>query len=355
MDKCLKKTFLITGGTGYIGSHICYVLLKNGYRIVILDSNVNSSSKVIDQVLNILSDEKLDCSERFKFIKGDIRDEKILSNIFHEYKISGFPIKGVIHLAGLKSVSESLKNPLKYWEINVLGSIKLFNVMEKFDCRTIVFSSSATIYGLSNNYPITEKSTINPTNPYGATKATIENILISLAKQYTNPWKVANLRYFNPIGAHPSGQIGENPLNTPNNLFPLILEVAMGKRKQINIFGIDWDTPDGTGIRDYIHVMDLAESHVAALNYLMSEKKNLINLNIGNGKGFSVLELIKKFEEVNSCKILYQFSPRREGDISISVANNDLSRSLLNWKPTRDIEDMCRDGWKWCNKFPEGY
>tara|TARA_Y100000589_G_scaffold330271_1_gene379405 strand:- start:10166 stop:11221 length:1056 start_codon:yes stop_codon:yes gene_type:complete len=351
----MRKTVLITGGTGYIGSHVCYLFLKKGFNVISLDSNFNSSPKVNFSILNLLKSEGLDRNKYFKFIKGDTRNENLLRDLFIEQLENNKPISSVVHLAGLKSVKESVEYPLKYWSNNISGSISLFKIMQEFNCKIIVFSSSATIYGLSKDRFLTEESIINPLNPYGQTKATIENILEDLFSIDKSTWKIANLRYFNPIGAHPSGEIGEIPRNVPENIFPYILQVASGQRESLNIFGNDWPTPDGTGVRDYIHIMDLAESHLLALTYLLENPPRNICLNIGTNKGTSVLELVRIFEEVNNCNIPINFKARRIGDVAICVSANKLCRETLNWHPKRNIEDMCRDGWQWQSSHPNGY
>ena len=349
----LTKKILVTGGAGFIGSHTCLLLLEKGYEIIVLDSFVNSDKKSIARVIE-LNRKKFQNAGFIKLICGDIRDEKVLDKIFAESELDK-PIEAVIHFAGLKAVKESVMNPLIYWDVNVNGSIKLFSVMKKFNCRTIVFSSSATIYGISDDKPISETATINPTNPYGNTKASIELLLNNIFKSDSKSWRIANLRYFNPIGAHQSGLIGESPVGIPNNLFPYITQVASSKIARLNIFGNNWPTIDGTGVRDYIHVMDLAEGHIAALDFLLGSKAQIINLNLGTGKGTSVLELIKCFEAVNNIKIPYNIVARREGDIGTVIADNSLALSSLNWSPKRSLEEMCLDGWKWQKLNPKGY
>ena len=275
--------------------------------------------------------------------------------LFLEAKEKGKPIEGVIHLAGLKSVEESIKSPLLYWDNNVIGTINLLKTMKKFDCKTIVFSSSATIYGVVSSDPINEKCNINPNNPYGHTKAAIEFMLKGIFEGSKDKWRIANLRYFNPMGAHDSGLIGENPSDLPNNLFPIICNVAQGKFGKLKIFGNDWPTLDGTCVRDYIHVMDLAEAHTRALDFLFSNKAQLIDLNIGTGIGTSVLELIEKFSKVNNCSVPFSYTGRRLGDAPVVIANNDKALSVLNWKPKRNLEDMCKNGWEWKKNNPLGY
>ena len=349
----MTERILVTGGAGFIGSHTCLLLLQKGYEIIVIDSFVNSDKKSIERVieLNKIKFENTGC---IQLISGDIRDEKVLDKIFLESQLSK-PIKAVIHFAGLKSVKESVDKPLNYWDVNVNGSINLLSVMDKYNCRTIVFSSSATIYGISDDKPILETAKINPINPYGNTKATIELLLDNIFKSDSKYWRIANLRYFNPIGAHQSGLIGESPIGIPNNLFPYITQVASSKIDKLNIFGDNWPTIDGTGVRDYIHVMDLAEGHLAALDYLLGTKPQIINLNLGTGKGTSVLELIRCFEAVNNIKIPYVITSRREGDIATLIADNSLSLSCLNWSPKRSLEEMCLDGWKWQKLNPKGY
>ena len=291
---------LITGGTGFIGSHTILPFLKKGFKVTIIDSNVNSSQLSIKAIKKILK--KDFDEEQILFFKGDIRDKVFLNNVFLKAIEEKYPIQSVIHFAGLKSVSESIKKPLLYWDNNVFGSICLIDVMNKYDCRNIVFSSSASIYANSNFELIRETSEINPTSPYGQTKLAIENILESIFKSSKKSWRVANLRYFNPIGAHESGLLGENPLKT-HNLFPMICRVALGKKARLDIYGNDWPTFDGTGIRDYLHVMDLAEAHFTAFEFLLSKKPQILNLNIGTGIGTSVLELVNRFMQVNKCSV----------------------------------------------------
>ena len=343
---------LVTGGSGYIGSHTCVSLLEKNFKLTIVDSNVNSSHESINRIKIILGDK---VKNRIIFKKGDIRDEFFLKEIFSKAIKENNPIEGVIHFAGLKSVEESIKDPLIYWDVNVKGSIVLFRVMELFNCNLIVFSSSATVYGNAETIPIQETCYINPTNTYGHTKITTEYILQDIFRSSKNKWRICNLRYFNPIGAHSSGLIGENPFNYPNNLFPIICGVVQGKYRQLSIYGNDWPTKDGTCIRDYIHVMDLAESHCNALEYLLKNKSQLITLNIGRGVGTSVLELMNTFKEVNNCDIPYDFSSKRSGDVPVLVANNKLSSLILNWKPKRSLKDMCIDGWRWQIMNPNGY
>ena len=350
-----QYSILVTGGSGFIGSHICYLFLKKGFNIISLDSFVNSSPQVYKNIRNLLKFENIAIDNRFKFIKGNIKDALLLRKIFKERRNINKPIKAVIHLAGLKSANESFKNSLEYWSTNVCGSISILKIMDEFNCKTIVFSSSATIYGLTENKIIDENETIKPINPYGNSKATVETILNDLYSTSPNSWRIANLRYFNPIGAHPTGMLGENNTDIPNNLFPYILQVALQKRKFLNVYGNDWPTKDGTGVRDYIHIMDLAKSHLLSLMHLLNSPPKILNLNIGTGKGTSVLELIKIFEDVNKCSIPWKLKKRRIGDVPIYVADNSLCKKVLDWVPNKDIEQMCRDGWKWASSHPNGY
>ncbi len=344
---------LITGGAGFIGSHTCLALLDKGFELVVLDSYINSSPLSLERVIQLHKENSSGNSSEIQIIDGDLRDFETVNNIFEDAQMSGNPITGVIHFAGLKSVFESLQDPILYWDVNVLGSLNLFKIMESYSCRTIVFSSSATIYGLSSNHLLSEDALLNPINPYGTTKMSVENLLNDMFK--SKNWKVINLRYFNPIGAHPSGKIGENPLGRPNNIFPFITNVAKGNISKLQIYGNDWPTNDGTGIRDYIHVMDLAEGHVKALEFLISNNSQFLNLNLGTGKGTSVLELVKTFERVNEVKISYTFASRRDGDAAIVVADNSLAKSIIGWSPSRTLENMCQDGWKWQTLNPKGY
>ena len=349
------NSILITGGAGFIGSHTCLLLLEKGYEIFVIDSFVNSSSKSLEKVLLILKRKGIDARKRMHLIRGDIKNSNDIEKIFQISQKLKKKIEAVIHFAGLKSVSESILEPFSYWENNVFGTINLLKIMRKFNCRNIVFSSSATVYKAKSERLINENDECAPVNPYGFTKLTIERILRDAYKSESTKWKIACLRYFNPVGAHESGLIGEDPKGRPNNLYPQITKVAIGKLDEIKIYGSDWGTNDGTGVRDYIHVMDLAEGHLSALNYLMREKPQIITVNLGTGKGTSVLELIKVFEKVNKVKIPYIFADRRPGDNAFVVADNLLASSILNFKPIRNIYDICRDGWNWQLKNPNGF
>ena len=338
---------LVTGGTGFIGSHTCILLLEKGYDLVIIDSLVNSSDYSIKRIRSFIGENNNSFSDRIKFYKADLRDNFSIQNVFKLESKNNQIIDAVIHFAGLKAVGESTLEPLKYWDFNVLSTINLLKVMAEFNCKTIIFSSSATIYESNENFLLNEETIIKPINPYGSTKATIEQILNDLYNSEPNDWKIANLRYFNPIGAHPSGLLGEDPLGKPNNIFPIILKVASGELSQLRIFGNDWNTPDGTGIRDYIHVMDLAEGHIKAFEFLERNKPGIINLNLGTGLGTTVLELINTFQKVNKIKINYIFDERRPGDKEYVVADNKRAKNILEWKNIRGLEEMCRDGWNW--------
>ena len=344
---------LLTGGAGFIGSHIALLLLERGFDVLILDSFINSSSNVISRIKSYLDNK--DIKYKLETIKGDIRDKKILDNIFCRSIKDNKPIDIVIHLAGLKSVSESLTNPLHYWDVNVLGTLNLLLTMKEYECYSLVFSSSATIYGLSDSVPMAEDHKISPINPYGKTKVAIENMFYDLYNSNINLWKICSLRYFNPVGAHPSGLIGEDPIGVPNNLFPFLTQVAIGRQKLLNIYGDDWDTNDGSGIRDYIHIIDLAEGHLASIDFLNSKKSCLEYVNLGSGKGYSVFQIIRQFELSTGCKIPFLIKSRRDGDVGKCYADISKAKKLLGWTPKRSLEQICLDGWNWQQKNPNGY
>ena len=347
------STILATGGLGFIGSHTCTILLEKGKNVLAIDSLENSSESVFFQIQKILSSSNSNNKGKFSFIKGDVRDKDFLREVFIKYKTSGQSIDSVIHFAGLKAVGESVSNPLKYWDININSTLSLLAIMEEFNCRNLIFSSSATVYKpeILLNKKVTEESDLYPINPYGNTKFTIEKILLDLSISRPEKWRIANLRYFNPVGAHYSGLIGENPKDQPNNLLPALIKVLNKEKKELSIFGNDWPTKDGTCIRDFIHVMDLAEAHIAALNFLLINPPQNININIGTGKGTTVLELVETFIEINKCKIPYRFVKRRPGDAPFSVADNSKALKLLEWKPKRSIKEICEDAWKWNLNF----
>ncbi len=349
------KSIFVTGGAGFVGSHTCILLLEKGYEIFILDSFVNSSPISIKRVSMILEEKGFDTKGKIHLIKGDLKNKSDIEKVFKtSFKLKK-QIVAVIHFAGLKSVSNSVMNPIKYWDNNVNGTINLLKVMEEYNCKNIVFSSSATVYKAHSEKLLNENDICEPINPYGNTKLTIESILKDIYYSDPSNWRIASLRYFNPVGAHYSGLIGEDPCGKANNLYPLITKVAIGKLDEIKIFGSDWGTKDGTGIRDYIDVMDLAEGHLSALNYLLNEKPQNLTLNLGTGKGTSVLELINIFQKVNGVNIPFQFVSRRPGDNAFVVADISLAKSILNWEPKSSIDDICKNGWNWQLKNPNGY
>ena len=349
------KNILVTGGAGYIGSHTCLSLLEKNYNVFVIDSFINSSPKSLQNVLEIHKSNHKNNTNQLRVLKGDMTDIKFLENAFLELLKNGIKIDGVIHFAGLKAVSESIYNPLIYWNINLTTTLNLLCTIKKFRCNNLVFSSSATIYASRENELLKEDSEVMPVNPYGNTKASIEKILADVFHSSSEEWKFASLRYFNPIGAHPSGLIGEDPKGKPNNLFPLIINTAYGLQKELIIYGNNYPTHDGTPVRDYIHVMDLADAHIKVLEYMMISRKININLNLGTGIGTSVLDLVKTFERVNNIEVPYVFSDRRIGDSCYVVANNSLSMKKFNITTSRDIEDMCLDGWRWKKLNPQGY
>jgi UDP-glucose 4-epimerase len=337
----MNKKILITGGAGYIGSHTAVELLNAGHHVVIVDNLCNSSSKVLDRIKSL-------AGPNFTFIHEDVRNTNALDAIFKQHAI-----EGVIHFAGLKAVGESVAQPLRYFDNNVGSTLALLQAMDRANVRRIVFSSSATVYGDPAQVPITEVSRLQVTNPYGRTKLMCEEILRDL--QAADPrWQVAILRYFNPVGAHISGTIGEHPNGIPNNLMPFITQVAVGKREFLSIFGNDYPTPDGTGVRDYIHVVDLAHGHLAALNYL-HHKQQSITVNLGTGKGVSVKELVKTFAKVTGVLVPHKFFERRPGDVASCFANTSLAEQALGWKAKLAIEHMCADAWRWQSQNPNGY
>ena len=346
------KSILITGGLGFIGIHTSFQLIKEGYKVIIIDSLSNSSLLNLERLkrLSYLEDNKY--LSNISFFKGDVRDINFIRKVFQESKDNGNKIDSVIHFAGLKSISESFKKPQKYWDVNVNGTINLISIMEQYQCHKIVFSSSATVYAKDEKSPLTEESKTLPENPYGETKLNVEKVLKKIYNSSLFDWQIICLRYFNPIGAHPSGFIGEDHKENPNNLFPLICEVALEKRKCLFVYGNNWKTPDGTGIRDYIHIMDLVEGHVASLKYFQKNHKKKIYeiINLGTGQGTSVLELIKIFQSVNKIKINYKFVGRRIGDKGTVYANPTKARKLLNWIGYRNLQQMCIDGWNWHKK-----
>ena len=324
---------LVTGGTGFIGSHTCVALLAEGHEVVVLDNLSNSQEKVAEQVEKI-------AGRRVTFILGDVRDADLLARVLSEHAIDA-----VIHFAGLKAVGESVAQALRYYDWNIGGTISLCKAMAAAGVKTLIFSSSATVYGDPASLPIREDFPRSATNPYGASKLMIEDILADLVKS-DSEWRIARLRYFNPVGAHESGLIGESPNGVPNNLMPYVAQVANGQRECLSVFGGDYPTPDGTGVRDYIHVMDLAEGHVAALEYLRRES-GLLTVNLGTGRGYSVLEMIKAFEKASGRPVPYTIVERRPGDVAACYADPSLAEKLLGWRASRGIDEMCRDAWHW--------
>ncbi len=349
------KNILVTGGAGFIGSHTCLVLIENGYKVFVIDSFENSSPKSIEKVMEIYKSKNNANNEIIEIFEGSLCDKTFLMDVFSSLKKLNIKIDGVIHFAGLKAVAESINNPLLYWKNNLIGSINLLDIISKFDCENFVFSSSATVYKAKKDSLLKESSKISPINPYGNTKNSIEILMRDVFNSSNKKWKFASLRYFNPIGAHESGLIGEDPKGIPNNIFPLITNTALGIQKKFKVYGSDWPTPDGTPIRDYIHVMDLAEAHLKILENLIYGNSVCLNINIGTGKGTSVLDLIKTFEKVNKISVPYEISNRREGDAAYIVADNSLLLSKFKLKPKRSLENMCRDGWHWRKLNPRGF
>ena len=335
------KNVVVTGGAGYIGSHTVIELLNSGNQVIIVDNFYNSQPEVLKRIKEL-------SGKDFKFYEVDVLNKEDLTKVFEENKIDS-----VIHFAGYKAVGESVEKPLEYYHNNLTSTFILCEVMKKFGVKNLVFSSSATVYGLNNISPLKEGLPLSTTNPYGTTKLMIEQILNDLWNS-DKEWSIALLRYFNPIGAHESGRIGENPNGIPNNLMPYITQVAVGKREKLSVFGSDYDTVDGTGVRDYIHVVDLAKGHIKAL-----EKHSKINkieaYNLGAGKGYSVLQLVEAFEKANGVKIPYAISERRAGDVATCYADSSKAKEQLGWEAEKTIEDMCKDSWNWQSKNPNGY
>lgn len=338
----MTDTILLTGGAGYIGSHTVLALLEAGYAVVALDNLCNSSSESLKRVAQL-------AGRAAQFVQGDIRDATLLDELFSKHEFAA-----VLHFAGLKAVGESVREPLRYYDNNVAGSLALCQAMARAGVYRLVFSSSATVYGEPEQMPISEACPTGiPTNPYGRSKLMVEELLGDLA-QSDSRWSIALLRYFNPVGAHPSGLIGEDPNGAPNNLLPYISQVAIGKLAQLSVFGADYPTPDGTGIRDYIHVMDLAEGHVQALRAI-GEQAGVQVWNLGTGTGYSVLQMIEAFEQASGRKVPYQIVPRRPGDIAECWADSTKASKELGWTATRGLQDMMADAWRWQSMNPHGY
>lgn len=335
-------SILVTGGAGYIGSHTCVELLNAGYDVVVCDNLSNSNEESLNRVQKITG-------KTLKFYNADIRDQKAMNTIFEKENIDS-----VIHFAGLKAVGESVEKPLEYYDNNVHGTLVLCDVMRNHGCKSIVFSSSATVYGDPATVPIKEDFPLSVTNPYGRTKLMIEEILqdISVADP---EWRIILLRYFNPIGAHESGMIGEDPKGIPNNLLPYVAQVAIGRHEYVRVFGNDYNTPDGTGVRDYIHVVDLAKGHVCAIKKIKETDKKVLIYNLGTGNGYSVLEVIKAFGKACGKEVPYKIMDRRPGDIATCYADPSLAAAELGWKAEFGIERMCEDSWRWQSQNPQGY
>jgi UDP-glucose 4-epimerase len=337
----MNPTILITGGAGYIGSHACVEFLDAGFDLVVVDSLVNSKHEALRRVEGI-------CSRRVAFYQMDVRDRQGLQQVFREH-----PIAAVIHFAGLKAVGESVEKPLQYYDVNVAGSLALLEVMAEAGVRTLVFSSSATVYGNPRSVPIGENFPLSATNPYGRSKLMVEDMLRDLYRA-DGSWRIALLRYFNPVGAHHSGLIGEDPKGIPNNLMPIVARVATGKLDALSVYGNDYPTRDGTGVRDYIHVVDLAVGHLKALKALQLSG-GMLTVNLGTGKGCSVLEVVRAFETASGRPVPYKFAPRRAGDVAECFADPALAAKLIGWQAVRGLDQMCADQWRWQSGNPEGY
>jgi UDP-glucose 4-epimerase len=332
---------LLTGATGYIGSHTWLELLLAGHQVIGIDNFINSSPLALGRIETL-------ASQKLHFVEGDVCNKECLQDIFKKY-----PIKGVIHFAALKAVGESVAQPLRYYQNNLGGLLTLLEVMQNAECHNFVFSSSATVYGDPRAVPINESAPLCPTNPYGQTKLMSEQVLRDL-EVADSRWRVAYLRYFNPVGAHESGFIGEDPLGVPNNLSPIVARVAAGRMAQLKVYGNDWPTPDGTGVRDYIHVVDLAGAHVKAVEHLLLGK-NSVTVNLGTGQGYSVMDVIKAYEDVIGRPIPYEIVARRSGDIATCFADPTLAHDVLGWRAQRTLAQMCADSWRWQSQNPTGY
>jgi UDP-glucose 4-epimerase len=332
---------LVTGGAGYIGSHTVVELLNQDHEVVIVDDFSNAHPTVLDRIKEL-------SGKDFSFYELNLLDKEGLEKVFEENEI-----EAVIHFAGFKAVGESVEKPLKYYHNNITGTLVLLEVMKAFNVKKIVFSSSATVYGMDNKAPFTEDMPTSATNPYGQTKVFIEHILSDLVVS-DEEWSVILLRYFNPIGAHESGRIGEDPNDVPNNLMPYITQVAVGKLEQLSIFGVDYETHDGTGVRDYIHVLDLAQGHLSALDYALKHS-GVEAVNLGTGEGYSVLDVVHAFENANDVEIPYEIVDRRPGDIAVGYADATKAKELLGWEAVHSLEDMCRTSWNWQKNNPNGY
>jgi len=337
----VTDTVLVTGGAGYIGSHACLALIEAGFDVVVLDNFCNSAAEAVARVEQI-------AGRPIALEEGDLRDGAFLTRVFGHY-----PIDAVMHFAGLKAVGESVKQPLDYYDNNVSGTLVLLQSMQHAGVHKLIFSSSATVYGDPASVPIREDFPRSATNPYGRSKLMIEDILGDWHVAHPD-WRIGRLRYFNPVGAHASGRIGEDPKGIPNNLVPYVAQVAVGRREKLSVFGDDYPTPDGTGVRDYIHVMDLVEGHVAALDYIVRQP-GVLTVNLGTGNGISVLEVVRAFEQASGRAIPYQIVERRAGDIAECWADPALAESHLGWRARRSLEEMCADTWRWQQDNPQGY
>ncbi len=336
-----RRPVLVTGGAGYIGSHTVVELLQDGRPVVVLDNLCNSSAESLRRVERITG-------LPVPFVQGDVRDAALLEAILRRHDIGA-----VLHFAGLKAVGDSVMRPLEYFDNNVTGSQILLQAMQRVDVRQFVFSSSATVYGDPQSVPIREGARTGPTNPYGRSKWFVEMMLDDLARADAR-WAIGNLRYFNPVGAHPSGLIGEDPNDVPNNLMPFVAQVAVGRRERLSVFGADWPTPDGTGVRDYIHVVDLARGHLAALRRVESAS-GMFTVNLGTGTGYSVLDMVRAFERASGRSVPYVLAPRRPGDIAQCYADPAYAEQLLGWRARLDVDAMCADAWRWQSGNPDGY
>lgn len=343
----MTKRIIVTGGAGYIGSHVCVDLLSAGASVLIIDDFSNAHEEAVRRIGELAPGE-------LSLLKRDLADPDHRGDIMDA--AAAFKPDGAVHLAGLKAVGESVADPARYYRINISATLTLIDALDAAGARSLVFSSSATVYGDANPNPVAEDAANAPANPYGRTKYFIEEMLKDLARAPQTGWRVANLRYFNPVGAHPSGRIGEDPNGVPNNLFPFIAQVAVGRREKLNVFGDDYPTKDGSGVRDYIHVCDLARGHTAALSYLEGKTApHVIDINLGTGRGYSVLEAIAAFKRASNREIPFEMAPRRDGDIAEIFANPARAHELLGWRAEKTLDDMCADHWRWQSANPNGY
>mgnify|MGYP005810831695 CR=1 FL=1 len=338
----INNRVLLTGGAGYIGLHTAAVLLAAGHEVVLFDNFSNSKPQGVAHLETIVG-------RRVPCVTGDVRSADDLARLFAQY-----PADAVVHFAGLKAVGESVAQPLRYYDNNVVGTLRLLEAMQAAGVRRLIFSSSATVYGDPDSNPITEAAALRPTNPYGQSKRMVEDMLRDLHVA-DGAWSIALLRYFNPVGAHPSGLIGEDPQGIPNNLMPFVAQVAVGRRAELQVFGNDYPTPDGTGVRDYIHVMDLAEGHAAAVDWALRAPREMLTANLGTGRGHSVLEVVQAFARASGREIPYRIVARRPGDVAACWADPTLAQTTLNWAARRTLDDMCADVWRWQSRHPQGF